>query len=257
MKSKEIAEKLWKADREKQALPRFSKSGGFSLDTAYEIQRHLLSLHQKSGAKVVGRKMGMTSVAKMQQMKIDAPIHGFLTDAMEVNDGGKLSLSKRIQAKVEPEIAFLVGKDLSGNPSVSQCLDSVKWVMGALEIIDSRFENYDFQLPDVVADNCSSAGFVLGKQKVRPGDLRGLENLGIVLELNGKPVQFGSSSAILGHPARSLADLVALLHREGEILPAGSIVLAGGATAAVSLSTGDWVRARFDQLGEVEFWVTD
>ncbi len=257
MNAKEMAQKLWEADRKCRALPRFSKSENFDLATGYQAQKLLADHHRQSGARVIGRKMGMTSRAKMQQMKIDAPIHGFLTDQMQISDGGILSLDKRIQAKVEPEIAFITGRELSGNPSVAEALDGVKWVLGALEIIDSRYENYDFQLPDVVADNCSSAGFVLGGKKLPLGAVKDLENLGILLEINGKPAQFGSSAAILGHPGRSLAELVGLLHAEGESLPAGSVVLAGGATAAVTLTAGDFVRGKFDQLGDVEFRVAE
>jgi 2-oxo-3-hexenedioate decarboxylase len=255
---KNFSKLLWEADREAQALPRFTKSNpSFSISQGYQVQEELLKKHLSSGAKIVGRKMGMTSKAKMQQMKIDAPIHGFLTDEMEVTDGGRISLQKRIHAKVEPEIAFITGKDLSGRPSLSEALDGVKWVVAALEVIDSRYENYEFQLPDVVADNCSSSGFVLGQKKMRLGEISHLENLGIYLEVNGRAAQFGSSAAILGHPGRSLAELVALLGEEDKILPAGSIVLAGGATAAISLSVGDHIRARFQDLGDVEFWVEE
>jgi 2-oxo-3-hexenedioate decarboxylase len=255
---KNFSKQLWEADRNQKSLPRFTKENPhFSLSQGYGVQEELLKKHIASGAKIVGRKMGMTSRAKMLQMNIDAPIHGFLTDEMQITDGGKVSLKKRIHAKVEPEIAFITGKELSGRPSLSEALDGVKWVVAALEVIDSRYENYDFQLPDVVADNCSSSGFVLGQRKMRLGEISHLENLGIFLEVNGKPAQFGSSAAILGHPGRSLADLVSLLSEEDRSLPAGSIVLAGGATAAIALSSGDHIRGRFQDLGDVEFWVEE
>lgn len=251
-----IAKALFTSEREVKALPRFTAANpAFSLAQGYEVQKQLLQLHQRAGARVVGRKMGMTSRAKMLQMNIDAPIHGFLTDRMHLADGGLLSLAGRIHAKVEPEIAFVTGRELAGSPSLTEALSAVRGVAAALEIIDSRYENYDFQLPDVVADNCSSSGFVLGQKLLRPGEVKDLGNLGIVLELNGRPVQFGSSAAILGHPARSLVDLVKLLHTQGESLPAGSVVLAGGATAAVALSPGDQVRAVYQELGSVEFFV--
>jgi 2-oxo-3-hexenedioate decarboxylase len=138
---------------------------------------------------------------------------------------------------------------------VEEAMAAVKGVLGALEIIDSRYENYDFQLPDVLADNCSSSGYVEGRKLVPPSELRDIENLGIVLEVNGAPAQFGSSAAILGHPGRSLAALVKLLHKRGRSLPAGSLVLAGGATAAIPLVAGDHVKASFQHLGTVEFRV--
>jgi 2-oxo-3-hexenedioate decarboxylase len=250
------AKLLFSAYERAKPIPRFTASdAAFSLEQGYRVQKELLALHLASGAKLVGRKMGMTSRAKMLQMGLDAPIHGFLTDRMNVPEGGELSLKGRIHAKVEPEIAFLMGKELSGNPSLPEALAAVDGVCAALEIIDSRFENYDFRLPDVVADNCSSSGFVLGQKVLKTAELKSLENLGLVLEQNGRPVQFGSSAAILGHPGRSLVELVRLLGAEGESLPAGSIVLAGGATAAVGLSPGDHVRAVFQELGALEFRV--
>lgn len=251
-----IAHTLFDAHKKGKALPRFTAGNpDFAIEHGYQVQRALLALHEASGARLVGRKMGMTSRAKMQQMKIDAPIHGFLTREMEICEGGELILTGRIHPKVEPEIAFITGRELRGRPSAGEALASVDGVLGALEIIDSRFENYDFELPDVVADNCSSSGFVCGNKILKPSELSNLENLGILLEVNGKAAQFGSSAAILGNPARSLADLVALLDAEGLSLPAGSLVLAGGATAAVPLKAGDFVRAEFQGLGSAEFRV--
>ena len=247
---------LFEAEQKKTPVVRFTaKEENFSLGEGYSVQDELLGLHEKFGAKLVGWKMGMTSLAKMQQMKIDAPIHGFLTNKMAVPSGGKFSLRNSIHAKVEPEIAFVVEKELKGSPSLEQALASVK-VAGALEIIDSRYENYDFHLPDVVADNCSSSGFVLGSTLLPALECPDLDNLGIVLEQDGAPMQFGSSAAILGHPGRSLVSLVKLLHGRGRSLPPGSVVLAGGATAAIPLVPGNKIQAKFQHLGVVAFEVT-
>lgn len=251
-----IARTLWDAEQAGRPVVRFTVANpDFSLADGYRTQGLLLAAHVRSGARLVGRKMGMTSKPKMQQMGINSPIHGFLTDRMQVAEGGTLRLGNRIHPKVEPEIAFVLGRELGGNPTEAEALAAIAGVTGALEIIDSRFENFDFQLPDVVADNCSSSAFVLGSQLRRPASLD-LANLGITLELNGRPAQFGSSAAILGHPLRSLLALVRLLDEAGEgSLPAGSVVLAGGATAAVPIQAGDWVRAAFAELGTVEFRV--
>lgn len=250
------AQTLWQAQQTKKAIPRFTATEpNFSLRQGYEVQKDLLMIHLASGAHLSGWKMGMTSLAKMQQMKIDAPIHGFLTDKMKVEEGGEFSLKSSIQAKVEPEIAFLMGKTLKGNPSIPEALACVEAVGAALEIIDSRYLQYDFQLPDVVADNCSSSGYVLGSKWIKPSQCRDLNNLGIILEQNGKPMQFGSSAAILGDPVRSLVALVKLLSARGEKLEAGAVVLAGGATAAISLEDGAHIRGQFQGLGAVEFRV--
>ena len=254
-KNEDIAYSLFEAERSAKAVKRFTAAApNFSLNDAYVAQAALLGLHKKAGAALVGRKMGMTSRPKMLQMGIHNPIHGFLTDRMQVVDGGTLSVKDRIHPKAEPEIAFVLGKELRGKVSPEEALAAIAGVAGAIEVIDSRYENFDFGLADVVADNCSSSGFVLGPTLKKPAGLD-LANLGIVLEQNGKPVQFGSSAAILGHPVRALTALVEMLEATGDRLPAGSVVLAGAATAAVAIQAGDSLRARFQGLGSVEFRV--
>ena len=249
---KKIARELYAAHKEAREVDRFTaRNPQFSLAEAYEAQRLLLEHHVKGGDSLVGRKMGLTSRPKMQQMGVHSPIHGFLTRSMQVTDGGEVALRGRIHPKIEPEIAFVLKRDLRGRPSVAEALAAVEGVCGALEVIDSRYRNFEFQLPDVVADNGSSSAFLLGAKLMRPGQLD-LANLGITVEVNGRPQLFGSSAAILGHPGRSLAALAALLEENGESLPAGSVVLAGAATAAIPLSPGAWVRATFQGLGQME-----
>jgi 2-oxo-3-hexenedioate decarboxylase len=248
----EQAQRLFQAKNSAKSVTRITAGqAGFSLPDAYLVQKELLGLHLGAGETLVGRKMGLTSRPKMLQMGVHQPIHGFLTSAMQIPEGGEISLQGRIHPKIEPEIAFLLGKELRGRPSQAEALACVEGVCAALEIIDSRYTNFEFQLPDVVADNGSSAGFIVGGLLKRPGTLD-LGNLGIVLELNGRAQQFGSSAAILGHPGRSLAALAALLEEQGLSVPAGTIVLAGAATAAIPLAAGQWVRAVFQDLGTVE-----
>lgn len=249
-----IASTLDEAELGAKELQRFTAElPDFSISDGYKVQELILQKHLQRGAKLVGRKMGMTSKPKMIQMGISAPIHGFLTDRMQIRDGGELSLKGRIHPKIEPEVAFITGKDLKGKISIDEAFNAVSGITCALEIIDSRYQNFDFQLPDVVADNCSSSAFVLGSQLTKPNEI---DNLGIILEVNGNAVGFGSSAAILGNPLRSLVDLVSILHEEEKVLPAGSIVLAGAATAAVTLNAGDLVRVQMEKLGSAQIKVT-
>lgn len=251
----QIAKELYEAKALARPVGKITeRNAGFTLADAYEVQRNLLGRHLAGKEVLVGRKMGLTSKPKMQQMGVHEPIFGFLTSAMRITDGEEISMVGRIHPKAEPEIAFLLKKELRGQPSVAEALAAVDGVCGAIELIDSRFKNFEFALPDVVADNGSSSGFVLGGLMRKPSALD-LGNLGIVMELDGKPMQFGSSAAILGHPGRSLAALVALLDSEEKTLPAGSVVLAGAATAAIPFTKGSWVRASFHGLGSVELAV--
>jgi 2-oxo-3-hexenedioate decarboxylase len=243
------------AARQAKAIPMLtSEPPGLTLEAAYAVQRASMQLRVGRGERVVGMKMGLTSLAKMRQMGVHEPIYGHLTDAMVLGDGGNFDPSKACHPRVEPEIAFILGEDLRGPTTPAQAMRAVASVHAALEIIDSRYQAFQFTLPDVVADNASSHAFVLGARGADPARLDA-SNLGMVMEINGRAVQLGSSAAIYEHPARSLAALANMLHPHGEVLRAGWVVLAGGATAAVALKPGDHARVLVDRLGSVEFFV--
>jgi len=172
---------------------------------------------------------------------------------MILDDGGTVKRSAHIHPRVEPEVAFLLGRDLEGPVTPAQALLAVDGACCALELIDSRYEKFQFTLPDVVADNGSSSRFVLGNV-VRARDFD-TGNLGMVMAKNGVVAECGSSAAIYEHPARSLAALANQLALVGEKLSAGAIVMTGGATAAIALDAGDRVRVDVHGLGSAELFV--
>ena len=219
----------------------------------YDVQAASIRRRIARGEKRVGVKMGFTSRAKMIQMGIDDMIWGRLTDQMVIEDGGTISMADYVHPRVEPEIAFLLDRPLAGTVTGAEALAAVEAVAPAMEIIDSRYRNFKFSLADVVADNCSSSGFVVGPWQDADADLT---NLGMILEFNGRPRQIGSSAAILGNPVRALVAAARLSAAAGEPLEAGWIVMAGGATAAEALSPGDYVRNCVQHLGTVSFSVT-
>ncbi len=225
-----------------------------TLSDAYTIQRASMARRFERGERLVGMKMGLTSVAKMRQMGVHDPIYGHLTDAMRLEEGGSISRAAHCHPRAEPEICFLLARDLEG-PGVTpeQALEAVGEVFAALEIIDSRYEDFKFTLIDVVADNASSSRFVLGQGR----GLSGLEidDLVMTMEINGEVVERGSSSAIYDHPARSLAAQANMLAERGERLLAGQVVMSGGATAAVAVKPGDRVRAVVEGIGAASFFV--
>lgn len=221
---------------------------GASLDDAYAVQEALVARRVARGERVAGMKMGLTSRAKMRQMGVDTPIYGALTDAMLVSDGAVLEPAHFVQARIEPEICFRLRADLAGPVTSAEALRAVDAACAALEVLDSRYEDFKFDLSNVVADNASGARVVLGDRWTSVRDLR-LETLGIVLEVNGKTAEVASSAAVYDHPARSLAELATLMSRRGQTLRAGWIVMTGGATAAVPFRSGDHVRVRVESIG--------
>ncbi len=247
-----LAKSVDDAARNAKAIAQLSMGTKLSLEDAYTVQRKMIGLRIARGERRVGMKMGFTSRAKMIQMGVSDMIWGRLTDQMLVEDGGRISLAKYVHPRVEPEIAYLLKAPLAGPVTPIQALAAVEAIAPAIEIIDSRFDNFKFSLEDVVADNASSTGFVVGPWCKPDIDC---SNLGMLLEIDGRAAQVGSSAAILGNPARSLAAASRMVAEHGERLEAGWIVMAGGATDAVALTAGMSVRNTVEKLGSVSFTV--
>lgn len=220
--------------------------------SAYDIQAEVVQARLDQGHVIVGAKLGLTSVAKQKQMNVSEPLYGWLTSDMQIDTEAPLHCNHFIQPRCEPEIAFLLGNDLSGaHVSAVHVLAATQYIFAAVDVLDSRFAGYSFTLPDVAADNSSSAGFTLGGTAIDPEGFD-LRTLGCAFEKNGQLIATASGAAVLGHPAASVAWLVRKLAVRGEGLKAGHIILSGAMTEAVAVQPGDCITARFDQLGTVE-----
>lgn len=243
-----MAEMLDEAARTAQAVAQLSDETALTPDEAYEVQALSLALRYARGETRVGVKMGLTSRAKMAQVGVNDVTWGRLTDAMRVENGGEISRAAFVHPRIEPEIAFLMKAPLSGAVSAMEAMAAVEAVAPALEIIDSRYRDFKFDLGDVIADNSSSSAFVIGPPSPASTDLA---NLGMVLTVNGRVVETGSSAAILGHPVRALVAAARMVATKGEELRPGDIVLAGAATAAVPVAPGQAVEVQVQNLGTV------
>jgi len=219
------------------------------LDTAYRVQDALLERKTRAGERVVGVKLGLTSHAKQQRMGVDSPLTGWLTDAMSLPAGSPVVLDKMIHPRVEPEIVFTMGRRLAG-PGVTpdQALAAVATVRAGFEVIDSRYRDFSFALPDVVADNASSCRFVLSDVELTPDELD-LPTEPCRLEVDGKTVATATGADVQGHPAAALALAANGLARRGLAIEAGWTVLTGGLTDAVFLNPGTKITAEFGTLG--------
>lgn len=247
-----LAQRVDDAARYAKEIPQLSEP--ITLDDAYAIQKLSVERRYARGERQVGIKMGFTSREKMVQMGVHDMIWGRLTDAMIVEDGGPTSFRKYVHPRIEPEIAYLLKSDLVGTVTPMQALAAVEAVAPAVEIIDSRYQAFKFSLTDVVADNSSSSGFVVGPWH-RP-DLD-CSNLGIIVSFNGQPMLVGCTAAILGNPLRSLVAAARFAGQANEPLRAGWIVMAGGASHAEALKPGLWVEAEVQNLGRVGFSVVE
>ncbi|MDN5505724.1 MAG: fumarylacetoacetate hydrolase family protein [Comamonas sp.] len=246
----DIITRLDDAARYAREVPQFDTDNALSLPDAYAIQRASIARRLERGERRVGVKMGFTSRAKMVQMGLSDVIWGRLTDAMQLEEGSNVPRSRFVHPRVEPELAFLLKKPLAGNVTGAQALAAVEAIAPALEVIDSRYQNFKFTLPEVVADNASSSGFVVGGWHSPATDF---SNLGLAMSIDGRAVQVGSTAALLGDPLRSLVAAARVSAAAGEPLQAGWIVLAGGAAPAEWIHPGQHIAMRMQGLGSVGF----
>nr|AIK66578.1 4-oxalocrotonate decarboxylase [Arhodomonas sp. Seminole] len=247
-----LSEDLEAAELEGRAVIKITdEHPEMDFEDAYAIQWATRRRKIARGHRMVGMKMGLTSHAKMRQMGVEEPIYGFLADYFQRPEGEAIDVCTLIHPRVEAEIAFMTRAPLRGpGCHVGQVLASTEFVMPAVEIIDSRYENFRFDLPSVIADNASSSRFVTGGAIAGAQEMD-LRTVGVVLEKNGEPVEVGAGAAVLNHPASSIALLANMLAARGEELPAGSLILSGGITAAASVAAGDSVTLRAQGMGSV------
>lgn len=228
-----------------------AERSGLTLPVAYHAQDIALSARKSRGEVVTGVKLGLTSRAKQKQMGVNAPSVAWLTDVMALPAGDPVPRQRLIHPRAEPEIAFVMKQRLQGpGVTAAQALAAVRWVVGAIEIIDSRYSGFKFSLEDAVADNNSSGVYVTGPIAVKPDQLDlGLE--ACLLEVDGHVVDTATGAAVQGHPAEALAFAANTLAERGHAIEAGWVVLTGGMTDAVPVAAGARVAAHFTTLGSV------
>ncbi|MFE0507412.1 2-keto-4-pentenoate hydratase [Peribacillus butanolivorans] len=248
----ELADKLIEAERSKQPLdPLTQQYPELSVTDAYQIQIKVMEKKRTEGRWVIGKKVGLTSVAMQKMLGVNEPDYGHLLDDMEVKDGEKVKIIDMISPKVEAEIGFILGQDLVGpNVTYLDVLMATKYVVPTIEIIDSRITDWKIQLIDTVADNGSSAKVVVGNKRSTIDGLD-LRSVGMALYNNEELVATGSGAAALGHPAQAIAWLANKLHEFGIQLKAGELILPGALSGALTVKQGDTISAHFGPLGSV------
>lgn len=225
------------------------------IDAAYGIQAINTAHWQAQGRRIIGRKIGLTSEAVQKQLGVDQPDFGVLFDDMQIADGGVLPRDRFIQPKAEAEIALILDRDLE-DPEVTpeDVATAARGARAAIEIVDSRISDWKITFADTVADNGSSAFFVLSDDEYA---LDGLDllNCRMQLELDGAVASTGTGAACLGHPLKAAAWLARTLAARGEPLCAGDIVLTGALGPMVAIAPGNQLSASIDGLGTVRFSV--
>ena len=240
-----IADLLDGAARLGVSLSPLALRHGLTLADAYAVQQALVARRLSRGEALAGLKMGFTSEAMRRQMGVDRPNIGWLTSGMTRTS--ELATADFIHPRLEPEVAVLLGRDLEGTESIDEMAASVAGYAPAIEVVDSRFHDYKFHWLDNVADNSSSAAYVVGAWK-QVCDVAAIKAR---LHLDGELIDEGESSDVMGHPLAALAEGARIAGGLGQKLRAGMVILTGGITRAHPIAPGQTALADFGGLGSV------
>lgn len=259
-KIKSLALQLDEAEKNCIQMRQFSlQYPEITIDDAYAIQKEWVAHKIAEGRKLIGHKIGLTSRAMQVSSNITEPDYGALLDDMLFEEGSDIPFERFIVPRVEVELAFILGKDLTGpNCTIFDVLDATDYVIPAIEIIDARLHNVDpntqitRKVFDTISDNAANAGIVLGGRAIKPNDMD-LRRIAAILYRNGVIEESGVSAAVLNHPAKGVAWLANKLRPHGVTLKAGQVILGGSFTRPVAARPGDTFHIDYDQLGSVAF----
>lgn len=252
-----LADTLWEAQHRRPFAAvapmrdAISELEGDALTNAYRVQQINTQRHIDAGARLVGRKIGLTSVAVQAQLGVDQPDFGMLFDHMALADGEEIPFDRTQQPKVEAEIALVLERDLlHERHTIADIIGAVAYALPAIEVVGSRIANWDIRLADTVADNASSGLFVLGSRPVKL-DAFDVIGCGMVMERSGDPVSVGAGAACLGNPLNAAIWLANKMAQVGSPLRAGDIVLTGALGPMAAVKPGDVFSAHIQGLGTV------
>jgi 2-keto-4-pentenoate hydratase len=247
-----VADLLWSAAQTRQPcapIRDLLQAGG--VDAAYAVQEINTKRRLQEGARLTGRKIGLTSVAVQKQLGVDQPDYGMLFADMAVADGEPVPLTSLIQPKVEAEIAFVMARNLDmATPTTADLLQAVDFAVAAIEIVDSRIQNWDIRLVDTIADNASAGMYVIGTQPKRLRDVD-LVGCAMTMERKGEAVSTGTGGACLGNPLAAALWLAKTMARVGRPLRAGDTILSGALGPMVPAKSGDAFEVRISGVGSV------
>lgn len=247
----QIAAELFEAEKEAVPVQTFTERYPELDETlAYHIQDRLVEMKiEAENTRQIGWKLGLTSKEKQRMMGVHEPSYGVLLESMQIREDEKISIQPFIHAKAEPEIAFIMKRELKGpHVTVADVIAATAYIAPAIEIIDSRFHGFKFTLADAVSDNSSSSRFVIGERFYFPENVD-LRLLGFVFKRNGELLASGAGANVMGHPARAIAWLANRLYKVGKSIKPGEVVLSGSLSTAHEIHAGDHFMASFDQIG--------
>lgn len=247
-----LAQEIHDADQARvPILPIHGQLESKNLDQAYAVQEVNTKRWISSGRRLVGRKIGFTNLVVQKQLGVDEPDYGMLFSDMAISDGWEIPRSRLIQPKVEAEVAFVIGRDITDERvTVVDIMRAVEFVLPAIEIVDSRIADWKIDIVDTIADNASAALYVLGgtPKKLDQVDLR---NCGMVMQTGNEQVSYGAGTMCMGDPITAVTWLARTMARIGRPLQAGDTVLSGSLGLMSNVQWGNVYEAKISGLGSV------
>lgn len=220
-----------------------------TIEDAYQIQQHMIAHRLAAGETIIGKKIGVTSKAVMEMLKVDQPDFGQMTSGMVFNEGEPIVADTMIAPRGEAEVAFVLNRNLEGpGVTAADVLRATDFVVPCFEIVDSRIKEWRIKIQDTVADNASCGVLTLGGVRKSPRQLD-LALAGMVLEKNGEVVSTSTGAAVQGSPANAVAWLANTLGRLGIGLNAGEVILSGSQSPLVDVVPGDSLICTVGGLG--------
>lgn len=251
MTNEEYAKSLRTAHQTKSTIPPLRDSGLADIAKAYAIQNINTNLRLDTGARIVGKKIGLTSKAVQKQLGIDQPDFGILFNDMEILNGDSLSVKELMQPKAEAEIAFVLAEDLDqAHMTTLDLFACIDFALPAIEIVGSRIENWNIKICDTIADNASASHYVIGHTP-KTLDEFDVVNCKMQMSKNGELVSEGTGAACLGSPLNALLWLANKMIEVGDPLLAGDLILSGALGPMSNIAAGDHFHASFEGLGTV------
>jgi len=250
---KEAAEQLYAAEKSLSTIEHLTeKYPGITIQEAYQIQLLVVEKKLEQGARIIGKKIGLTGKAMQEFMGVNEPDYGHLFDSLVGEEDVPVKTEQLIQPKIEAELAFVLKDKLKGpGVTVAEVLKATEGVMASFEIVDSRYKNWKIKIQDTIADNASTGLFILGSEII-PVNRVNLKYVGMVFERNGRVIDTAAGAAILGHPALAVAWLANKLAEYDIALNPGEIILSGALTRAYEINKGDIFTATFGGIGQVK-----
>ena len=248
MREQQIADALWNARMSRKPIsPISTMIGETDLETAYKIQDINTQKRISKGARVTGKKIGLTSTVVQKQLGVDQPDYGILFHDMEVLNGTSLSMKETDQPKVEAELAFFLYKDLDKeNLTAVDVLDAIAFALPAIEIVGSRVADWKIKITDTIADNASASHYVLGHRPLILSDYD-VVNTQMKLFINGNLISKGTGAACLGSPINATLWLAKKMMSLGNPLRSGEIIFSGALGPMAEVSANDQVEVVFDE----------